>query len=325
MPEVTVVVPTRNRRDVLALTLGSVLGQVGVDLEVVIVDEGSSDGTSEALEALAERRIAVVRHDEPKGVAAARNAGIERATAPWVAFCDDDDVWAPDKLRAQLDAIAAVPGARWACAGSVSIDGDRAIIGHQRAPAPGDHAEVLRMGNVIPAGGSSVLMATALARELGGFDPWPTGVEDYDLWLRAGQRSPLASVDRPMVGYRIWPGSMSTNVDKMRTGRARVVERHRGVVDPARTRPLDLRHRQYLARFHLKNRDRLAGFRDYLDIAVRYRQPTHVVHAAGALLAPGVIERRRARRERAEVPAWWAEEANGWLQALRPVAPVATS
>lgn len=325
MPDVTAVVPTRNRREVLALTLGSILAQKGVDLEVVVVDEGSTDGTAAALAAVDDARLRVVRHDEARGLAAARNAGLEAATSPWVAFCDDDDLWAPDKLRAQLDAVADLPGARWACTGSVSIDGERRILGHQRAPEPGDNGERLRMGNVIPAGGSSVLLEASLVRELGGFDPWPTGVEDYDMWVRAAQRAPLAAVDRPLVGYRVWPGSMSTDVEKMRTGRARVVERHRGEVDPQRTRQLDLRHRQYLARFHLKNRDRVAGFRDYLDIAVRYRQPTHVVHAAGALLAPGVVERRRARRERAEVPAWWAEEAIGWLQALQPAEPVATS
>lgn len=324
MPDITAVVPTRNRREVLALTLGSILAQEGVDLEVVVVDEGSTDGTAAALAAVDDARVRVVRHDEARGLAAARNAGTAAATSPWIAFCDDDDLWAPDKLRAQLDAIADLPGARWGCTGSVSIDGDRRILGHQRPPESGEHGERLRMGNVIPAGGSSVLLDASLVRELGGFDPWPTGVEDYDLWVRAAQRAPLATVDRPLTGYRVWPGSMSTNVEKMRTGRARVVERHRGDVDPERTRQLDLRHRQYLARFHLKNRDRVAGFRDYLDIAVRYRQPTHVVHATAALVAPGLAERQRARVERDAVPTWWAEQAQAWLDAVRPASLVPT-
>lgn len=318
MPHVTAVVPTRNRREVLSHTLGSILDQRDVDLAVLVIDEGSSDGTAEAVAAIGDDRITVVRHEQPKGLAAARNAGLERAETAWVAFCDDDDLWAPTKLAAQLAAIGATPGARWCCVGSVSIDDGHRIVGHQRPPAGGDLAVGLRIGNVIPAGGSGVLVDAALARELGGFDPWPTGVEDYDMWVRLAQRSPLACVDEPLVAYRIWSGSMSTNVEKMRTGRARVLERHRGDLDPEVCRESDLRHRQYLARFHVRNRDRLAGFLDYLDIAIRHRQPTHVAHAAMALAAPGIAERRHARRERDEVPAAWAAAAEAWLEWLRP-------
>src|SRR5687767_2206546 len=102
---VTVVVPTRNRRAVLALTLGTIVRQRGdVDVRVVVVDEGSSDDTPAYLAAVAGDGVRVVRHDEPKGLAAARNAGIELADTRWIAFCDDDDLWAPDKLDAQLDA-----------------------------------------------------------------------------------------------------------------------------------------------------------------------------------------------------------------------------
>jgi glycosyltransferase involved in cell wall biosynthesis len=314
---ITVVVPTRDRRAFLLAALRSILAQRDVDVRVVVVDEASSDGTADAVEALRDARIEVVRHDEPKGVADARNAGLARVTTPWVAFCDDDDLWAPDKLTAQLAAIEGTPGARWACTGSISVDAELVILGHQRPPAPGDNGELLRAGNVIPAGSSSVLAETALVREVGGFDRWPTGVEDYDLWVRLGQWSPLATVDRPLVAYRVWPGSMSTDIDRMRTGRARVVARHRRAVDPARTRELDLRHRQYLARFPLRARDRRTAAREHLRIAWQFRSPRHVVHAVLALAAPDFAERRRARLERAEVPAWWAAAADAWLDELR--------
>lgn len=322
---VTAVVPTRNRRDVLALTLGTILAQRDVELSVVVVDEASTDGTAEYLRELRDDRIEVVTHAVPKGLAGARNAGIGRVRTRWVACCDDDDLWAPDKLARQLAAIDDVPGARWACTGTVSIDGERAIVGHLRPPEPGDHAQRLRTGNIIPGGGSSVLADVELVRQVGGFDPWPTGVEDYDMWVRLGQESPLATVDLPLVGYRVWPGSMSTNVERMRTGRRRVVERHRRDVDPEAVRAMDLRHRQYLARFHLKNRDRVGGFRDYLDIAVRYRLPSHAAHAVSALVAPGLAERRRARQEREAVPRWWADAAEAWLREVRPALPAVAS
>ena len=95
MAEVTVVIPTHNRRALLARTLHSVLAQRHVDLAVVVVDDGGSDGTAKALDDLNDTRVTVVRHDRPRGVSAARNSGIAKAVTPWLAFVDDDDLWAP--------------------------------------------------------------------------------------------------------------------------------------------------------------------------------------------------------------------------------------
>src|ERR671931_448444 len=107
-PEVTVVVPTHGRWDLLSTAaLPASLGQEGVDLEVVVVDDGSTDATAEGLARIEDPRLRVVRHDRPHGVAQARNAGIAAARGEWVALLDDDDLWAPWKLRAQLDAAVA--------------------------------------------------------------------------------------------------------------------------------------------------------------------------------------------------------------------------
>ena len=97
-PEVSVVVPTHNRSGLLAQTLHSVLWQRGVDLEVLVVDDGSADDTAEMVAGLADPRIRLLRHDHPQGVSAARNRGVAAASGRWLAFCDDDDLWAPDKL-----------------------------------------------------------------------------------------------------------------------------------------------------------------------------------------------------------------------------------
>ena len=117
---VAVVVPTRNRRRLLALTLRSVLAQAGVDLEVIVVDEASTDDTVEWLTTVADERIRLVRHATPQGVASARNHGAALADADWLAFVDDDDLWAPDKLSEQLRAAEACR-ADWVYTGSVNI------------------------------------------------------------------------------------------------------------------------------------------------------------------------------------------------------------
>ena len=99
-------IPTRNRWALLSRALASVLEQEDVTLEVVVVDEGSTDETPERLAALTDERVRALRNDSPTGVANARNRGISAARGEWVAFLDDDDFWAPTKLRAQLDGCA---------------------------------------------------------------------------------------------------------------------------------------------------------------------------------------------------------------------------
>ena len=107
MVDVTVVIPTHNRRQLVAQAVRSVLHQEGVSLELVVVDDGSTDGTGPWLDRIAatDSRIKVVHHEQPRFISRARNAGIARASGRWVAFCDDDDLWAPDKLSSQLAAL----------------------------------------------------------------------------------------------------------------------------------------------------------------------------------------------------------------------------
>lgn len=317
---VTAVIPTRNRSEMLRRTLGSVLAQREVDLHVVVVDEASSDDTPALLDRLCatDHRVRVVRHEQPRRLPGARNAGLEHVTTEWTAFCDDDDLWAADKLRAQVDAAEAA-GARWCAAGAVNIDIDDRITGHLR-PVGGQVADRLRAGNIIPGGGSGVLAATDLVRAVGGFDESLAAAEDYDMWVRLADRSPLAAVDRPLVGYRVWPGTMSTDVVRQRSNHELVAERHgRGDVPREVEREADLKFRQYLARNRVRAGHRWAACVDYLDIALRHRKPTHVVHAGGALVVPQVLERHRARRELAEVPESYRAEAERWLRDLRAV------
>ena len=126
---VTVVVPTRNRGSVLPLTLASILSQVDVAVSVVVVDDSSADDSGEWLRSFPDPRLRVIQRDRPGGPAAARNDGMAAAHTRWVAFCDDDDLWAPSKLAAQLAALEAKPHARWSCTGTVSVDESLAVVG----------------------------------------------------------------------------------------------------------------------------------------------------------------------------------------------------
>jgi len=205
---VTVVIPTHDRLALLMRTLQSVVQQEQVTVQVVVVDDGSSDGTSAALQELGWACLRVIRHERGRGVSAARNAGLAAATTPWVAFVDDDDLWAPDKLAAQLRAIEEQPPARWACGGAVHVDGDLRFLRYSVPPAPGSAAGELARRNAVPGGGSGVLVDRALAQEVGGFDEQMSILADWDFNVRLVHRSPVAVVHRPLVGYYVHSDSM---------------------------------------------------------------------------------------------------------------------
>src|SRR4051794_8575982 len=100
-PEITTIIPTRDREDWWPRTLVSALGQKDVEAEVIVVDDGSKTPITTLLSPEGRRRVRVIRHDVHKGPPAARNAGIAEARGRWVALLDDDDLWAPVKLRRQ--------------------------------------------------------------------------------------------------------------------------------------------------------------------------------------------------------------------------------
>ena len=99
-PRVSVIIPTYNRADLVQQALASVKAQTYRDFEIVVVDDGGTDGTFEVLSA--DREIRVLRHAGRRGVSAARNTGIIAARGEWLAFLDSDDLWLPDKLARQI-------------------------------------------------------------------------------------------------------------------------------------------------------------------------------------------------------------------------------
>ena len=130
---ISVVIPTHNRRDLLLQALASVLRQRDCDFDVVVIDDGSADNTADAVRALGATKIRILRNQQPVGVAAARNMGIQAASGSWVALLDDDDLWSPDKLGLQ-QAVAEKTNAHWVYGGAVEIDASgccSAVIRHQ--------------------------------------------------------------------------------------------------------------------------------------------------------------------------------------------------
>jgi glycosyltransferase involved in cell wall biosynthesis len=267
LPDVSVVIPTRDRWELLsAHALPSALRQEKVLVEVIVVDDGSRDGTAERAAALGDERIRVVRHEQSRGLAGARNAGIALARAPWLAFLDDDDLWAPQKLRVQLD-VASSTGASWAYAETVVVDEQLRVLEADDFPDPGELPELLLTGNHVPGGGSSVIARTDTVREEGGFDEDLLFFTDWDLWLRLVRRSLPAGCAEPLVARVVHPSNML-----FREGPAvlesleRMLGKHREV-----TRDDRLAIEQWVAhRYHV------AGVRVASWLLVRLRGGSHL-------------------------------------------------
>jgi glycosyltransferase involved in cell wall biosynthesis len=307
---VSVVIPTRNRRDLLLRALHSVLRQHNVDLSVIVVDDASQDGSADAVRGLRDRRVRVIRHPVCQGVSQARNTGIEQVDTDWVAFVDDDDLWSPDKLRAQFDALDRCPEAQWACSGALHIDSACQALFISHPPDGSDISDLILKVNVIPGGGSGVLAATSLARQVGGFDVALSNLADWDFYIRLGLRSPVAAAPGPLVGYYVHRGGMAHDVrqserDFNYLGAKYADERRvRGV------RPDMVNWLTYLAGLAYNGGHRVMGARLHMQAARRGRLRS--VRSIATAFMPERVRVARSRRWVLRLSPDW-QEASAWL------------
>jgi hypothetical protein len=302
-PEVSVVVATRDRWEHLAAAaLPAALGQQDVELELIVVDDGSGDGTQRGLAGIADPRLRVLRSERSEGVAAARNRGVAAARAEWVAFLDDDDLWSPRKLRAQLDAGRAA-GAAFVYAAAVFIDEHDAILRDDPAPDPGDVAAALRRSDVV-GGPSTVLARTALVRELGGFDPALALLADWDLWLRLADAGPAAACHEVLVAYREHAGNMSADTGRRPFAELDLLAGRHGLASE-----LDgVLFTHWVAGQRRRAGRRGAAARAYLEGARRFRSPGLLARGLIVPLGEGAMglpQRLRGRPEDSSITLHW--------------------
>ena len=316
MIDVSVIVPTHNRRRLLSQAVNSILRQRGVSIELIVVDDGSTDGTGSWLERIAETdaRIKVVHHERPRFISGARNAGIAHASGRWVAFCDDDDLWAPDKLATQVRALG-TSGARWGCAGVVVVDERLEIVGHHHVTGGEVLADLLK-NNGVPTG-SAAIAELSLLREIGGFDPALRGSEDWEMWIRLAQHSPLAAVDRPLIAYRLGMQTLSMDVNRMRAGHSTVVKRYAELAAACGAKPDEATHERYLAKQLLRAGSRRRAASIFMALAFRHGHWRELPRVAAALAAPRLTDQIGRRRAAAAVPIAWRLDAETWLRPIR--------
>jgi glycosyltransferase involved in cell wall biosynthesis len=233
-PTVSVVIPCYNAQAYIGATIRSVLAQDLPGMEIIVVDDGSSDRSLDLVGDQFPQVRAVAQANQ--GVAAARNHGLSLARGKWVAFVDADDIWLPGKLKAQFDEMAALPGCRmsytaWQVWPSVVPEPDPGYLAQLAASAADRSRWQGASGWIYPqllldcvVWTSTVLAERALFEETGGFDTTLRIGEDYDLWLRASRATPIHRVARPYALYRTHPDSITRSLPTDNY-RARVIGR----------------------------------------------------------------------------------------------------
>lgn len=302
MPTVSVVIPTFNRADILPRAIDSVLAQTESDFELLVVDDGSTDDTQAVLDAYDDPRLRVEAHGTNRGGNVARNTGIEHARGTYVAFLDSDDEWLPTKLELQLAALDDRSDA-WVgayCDSEIRTPGttgrlemfaarvlSRADTFTTREGGEELIGEILA-DNVSPGAGSSLLVRTDVARDIGGFDETLDRFQDPEIVLRILQQGKLAYIDDPLV---VRHETGTPDAETVKTANDQYLAEYAETIARLEDDGFDIHgsHNLLLAKIFYTEGQFLAGTRHLRDASIPAR------HVPGVLWSIGTGVRRRPR------------------------------
>jgi glycosyltransferase involved in cell wall biosynthesis len=211
---VSAVIPVHNGQAYVAEAIESVLAQSHRAIECLVIDDGSSDGTRDAVAPFGEA-VTYVRQAQ-SGVSSARNRGTQLAHGELVAFLDHDDIWLPDKLARQTESLRTGRSTMVLCA-IEKVDASGAPLGTKRLRARSDLVTgmILFDGTVTVSCSSTGLVRRRELLAMGGFDPALSMSADWDLLLRVLLEARLDYVDEPLVLYRVHDANMSRRIDAL--------------------------------------------------------------------------------------------------------------
>jgi glycosyltransferase involved in cell wall biosynthesis len=324
-PLVSVVIPTRDRAREVERAVSAALAQREVALEVLVVDDGSREPV--ALRSR-DNRVRVLRLGAPGGVSKARNHGIAAAAGTWVAFLDDDDIWAPDRLRRLLDPEVSA-GADVLLSGTLELDRCGHVLAVDTGPRDTGFplAELLWSQNVV-GGPSGVMVRRSLLEQQGGFDPAFSVLADWELWIRLAARGRFAVCRDLLNGYVVHEQGMHvTSTDQAVAEFFALAARHgmaRRAEDPGMYAEHFLR---WAARAHRRAGRRRAAAALYWRAWRMYRVPSDLARAGIAPLGETAMRwaSRAPRRSLLAAPEWvrlYQGEPGGQL---RPIGATPTT
>jgi glycosyltransferase involved in cell wall biosynthesis len=220
-PLVSVVIVNHNYGRYLANCINSVFAQTYPNIEIIVVDDGSTDHSLKVLTAYSDR-IRIIQQDN-RGPSAARNAGILKSKGEWIALLDSDDYWQPEKLHEQSKYFTE-PAVAMVFCGAEYIDDSGSLLGDTHPVVASDLLPKLATFTSPPiCGGSTAVLRSVCLQELGGFDETLSRGEDLDLWIRIAAQYEIRAIPTPLARYRIHPGSISADLDLFQKSNHRVL------------------------------------------------------------------------------------------------------
>jgi len=272
MPKVSVITPSFNYARYLPLAVESVLSQSHSDLELIIIDDCSRDGSRDVAEQWKrlDDRVVTVAHEQNRGLAAARNSGLAISSGEFVAFCDADDIWLRDKLTIQLEWFQRNPETGLGHADSLIMDADGNLTGqrfseliHRKGQiTSGNLFEDLCQRNFLCV--PTVILRREAIERAGGFESTLRSLEDWVCWTKVSMNYPFYFIEEPLAQYRVHQGNLSSDLKGMAYNSAKAL---RLLLDEFPNIPPSVRSRMLysLGMSHLKIGDSRSALKAFVD------------------------------------------------------------
>lgn len=287
MPLISVVVPAYNVEKTIKETIQSIQQQTFSDFELIVINDGSTDGTLDVLATIEEPRMKIFSY-ENGGLPEARNRGIARSTGELITFIDADDLWTADKLELQLAALQNHPEAGLVYSWTSFMDSEgKAFSKDSPVYYEGNIYPILLVGNFINSG-SNVMLRRQAIESVGTFDASLRSIEDWEYWLRVAAKWPFALVPKHQILYRQSSTSMASKVDVMEKYSLLVIDR------AFQAAPAEL---QYLKKRSLANTYRYLArvCLTHTPDAEKIKQATHNLKQAISV-SPAILLERETQR-----------------------------
>lgn len=224
MSQVSVIIPVYNGEKTIRETVDSVFKQTFSDFELIVINDGSKDGTLEILASVEDSRLKVFSYLNA-GASVSRNRGFSHSEGDFIAFLDADDLWTPDKLEAQWKALQENPDAAVAYSWSDFVDESGKFLRQgSHSTVSGNVYEKLLLADFLDNGSNPLIRRQAFM-EVGGFDESLAAGQDWDLYLRLAARYNFVVVPLPQILYRVSANSISSNVMRLESGCLKAIER----------------------------------------------------------------------------------------------------
>lgn len=199
-PLVTVIMSVYNDEQYVGEAVDSILEQTYQNFELLLIDDGSTDGSKEILgEYATQEPVTLVQNDENKGLTASLNRGIDAASGKYIARQDADDRSRPTRLERQVEYLESHPDVGLVGTDAIMIDADGSSVRRRHVPSRPSQSELLEQNHFVHG---SVMLRRGLLEAVGGYDELFKYAQDYDLWLRLAKRTTLRNIPEPLYGFR---------------------------------------------------------------------------------------------------------------------------